>query len=264
MPDRRSAASGGTSARVVAFVSRPGVRSLLRGALSKRRGRLVVTRTLREFGASFRAVGLVDAAFVDLGSPGEEGEQAAALARDFPTVAFFGITPFRAVDASRIAVGAGLHFADVVADGVDGPIIPHLVAIHAFSARFAAVFTEPPPALGLRAGLQLAAWRALVGDAGHVVRTSELAKALGVTREHLSRTFSAGPAPGLKRLIDLVRLLVAAELAKNPGYDTCDVARVLGFASSSNLSATVQRLVGTKASALASLRAVDVIARLVG
>ena len=53
------------------------------------------------------------------------------------------------------------------------------------------------------------------------------ARELGVTREHLSRTFAADGAPNLKRIIDLVRLLAAAELAKNPGYDIRDVAQVL-------------------------------------
>ena len=74
-----------------------------------------------------------------------------------------------------------------------------------------------------------------------------LAKHLGVTREHLSRTFAAEGAPNLKRVIDLVRLLAAAELAKNPGYDIRDVASVLDFASSSHLSSTAQRVVGMSA-----------------
>ena len=82
-----------------------------------------------------------------------------------------------------------------------------------------------------------------------------------MTREHLSRTFSAHGAPNLKRVIDLVRLLAAAELAKNPGYDVGDVARVLEFASSSHLSTTAQRVVGTRPASLARLRSVDLIDR---
>jgi AraC-like DNA-binding protein len=67
----------------------------------------------------------------------------------------------------------------------------------------------------------------------------------------------------LKRLIDLVRLLSAAELAKNPGYDAADVARVLKFSSSAHLSLTAQRLIGRRASSLAAMRGVDLIDRFV-
>ncbi len=84
---------------------------------------------------------------------------------------------------------------------------------------------------------------------------------MGVTREHLSRSFASRGAPNLKRVIDLVRLVAAAELAKNPGYDVRDVARVLDFASASHLSSTAQRVVGTRPASLARLRAVDLIER---
>jgi AraC-like DNA-binding protein len=93
------------------------------------------------------------------------------------------------------------------------------------------------------------------------VRTAGLAEALGVTREHLSRTFAADGAPNLKRIIDLVRLISAAELSKNPGYDVRDVAKVLSFASSSHLSSTAQRIAGTRPASLARLRTVDLIER---
>ena len=93
------------------------------------------------------------------------------------------------------------------------------------------------------------------------VAADALAAAIGVTREHLSRTFAAAGAPNLKRVIDLVRLIATAELAKNPGYDIGDVARILGFASSSHLSSTAQRVVGTRPASLSRLRAVDLVER---
>jgi AraC-like DNA-binding protein len=95
------------------------------------------------------------------------------------------------------------------------------------------------------------------------VRTDTAAAALGVPREHLSRAFSAGGAANLKRVVDLVRLIAAAELAKNPGYDVADVARVLEYASSSHLSTTAQRIAGTRPASLARLRAVDLVDRFV-
>jgi transcriptional regulator GlxA family with amidase domain len=93
------------------------------------------------------------------------------------------------------------------------------------------------------------------------VTTKELATALGVTREHLSRNFAQGKGANLKRVIDLVRLLSAAELSKNPGYDVRDVATVLGFASSSHLAVTTQRIASTRPASLSGLRAIDLIER---
>jgi AraC-like DNA-binding protein len=130
-----------------------------------------------------------------------------------------------------------------------------------FTARFADALRVAPPALTLKTPVQQRAWEYIVARAGRRVRTVNLARHLGVTREHLSRTFSSGGAPNLKRVIDLVRLLAAAELAKNPGYDIRDIASVLDFASSSHLSSTAQRIVGSKPASLARLRTVDLIQR---
>jgi AraC-like DNA-binding protein len=58
-----------------------------------------------------------------------------------------------------------------------------------------------------------------------------------------------------------VRLFAAAELAKNPGYDLADVARVLDFASPSHLTSTAQRILGVKSVSLTRLRAHDLIER---
>ena len=93
------------------------------------------------------------------------------------------------------------------------------------------------------------------------MRTSALAEELRVTREHLSRSFAAAGGPNLKRIIDLVRIVAAAELAKNPGYDLRDIAGILDFASSSHLSSTAMRVVGTKPTSLARLRTVDLVER---
>lgn len=246
--------------RVVAFAPRSAVQAMLRAGFPRRHARLTVTRTISAFRATF-ASALVDVAVVDLDTTDEQAEQAAHLARDFPSVGFLGITGFRAGDAGRVALCADAGFADVLAERIDGAILPHAATEHGFTSRFAAAFAEAPSSLGFTTPLQTTAWRSIVARAGRPVRTQEVARALGLTREHLSRTFSTGRAPTLKRVIDLVRLLSAAELAKNPGYDVGDVARVLGFASSSHLSTTAQRVVATKASSLVSLRGVDVIGR---
>ncbi len=105
------------------------------------------------------------------------------------------------------------------------------------------------------------AWTWIVGQAGRPIRTDLMAKELSVTREHLSRSFATAGAPNLKRIIDLVRVIAAAELSKCPGYDAADVARVLAFASPSHLATTAQRVCGTRSASLARLRTGDIIER---
>jgi AraC-like DNA-binding protein len=232
----------------------------MRASFPRRRARLVLTRTPEELESAFRT-SLVDAAVVDLAGAQEETWRAAALAREFPSVPFFGIMALRASEAPALAQCAALDFADVLVESVDDSVVRDLILRHAFSTRFNAALFEPPPALALDTPLQRATWRCIVAWSGRPVRTQLLADALGVTREHLSRTFAAAGAPNLKRVIDLVRLIAAAELAKNPGYDVRDVAKVLDFASSSHLSSTAQRVVGMKPASLARLRAIDLIDR---
>ncbi|MDF2776472.1 MAG: hypothetical protein K0S86_5975 [Geminicoccaceae bacterium] len=221
---------------VVLYSSRERARAVARAAFPRRRARLLMAKTPEELEQTFRS-SLVDATIIDLAGSGEETWRAARLAREFPSMPFFGLTTLRASES------------------------PALVLRQAFSTRFAIALYDPPEALALSTPLQQQAWRSIVGWAGRPVRTQLLADALKVTREHLSRTFAAEGAPNLKRVIDLVRLIAAAELAKNPGYDVRDVAEVLDFASSSHLSSTAQRIVGTKPTSLARLRAVDLVER---
>ena len=245
---------------IVAFTPRERTRAMLKAAFPRRRFRVVLARTAADFAAAFHAE-LVDAALVDVASTQDETWAAAALAREFPSAPFFGLASLRAGEGPAVAQCAAYEFADVLVDGIDDGCVRDIVARRGFSSRFADALRVPPPVLALTTTVQQHAWEYIVAHAGRRVRTLHLAKSLGVTREHLSRTFSAEGAPNLKRIIDLVRLLAAAELAKNPGYDIRDVAKVLDFASSSHLSSTAQRVVGTKPASLARLRSVDLIQR---
>jgi AraC-like DNA-binding protein len=256
-----SVARGGAPPPVVVlFSSRERARAVARASFPRRRARLLMARSPDELEGLFRT-SLVDAAIVDLAGAGEETWRGARLAREFPSVPFFGLTSLRASEAPALAQCAALDFADVLVESVDDTVLRDLVLRQAFSTRFVGALYDPPEALALSTPLQQSAWRCIVGWAGRPVRTQLLADALGVTREHLSRTFAAEGAPNLKRVIDLVRLIAAAELAKNPGYDVRDIAEVLDFASSSHLSSTAQRIVGTKPTSLARLRAVDLVER---
>lgn len=255
-----AAGGAGPSLTLLVLALRERPRGMLRSAFPRRRTRLVFTRTADEFIATMRTT-LVDAAFADLGNAHDEAWRVGGLARDFPSVPFFGVLPPRGAEAGTPARCASLGFADVLFEGIDDAATRELVTAQTYTARFAAALHAPPAQFGLETPLQRAAWDAIVAHGGRPVRTGQLAEALAVTREHLSRSFAADGAPNLKRVIDLVRLVAAAELSKNPGYDVRDVAQVLGFASSSHLSSTSQRVVGTKPASLARLRTVDLFDR---
>jgi AraC-like DNA-binding protein len=167
----------------------------------------------------------------------------------------------RVADGASLARCAEADFVDVLAEGMDDAALRELVVPYGFSARLDRALHDAHHALGLEAPIQERAWRAVVAQGGRTVRTDAIAVQLQVTREHLSRSFAAAGSPNLKRIIDLVRLIAAAELAKNPGYDVSDVAKVLEFASPSHLTSTSQRILGTKSASLARLRTGDLIER---
>jgi AraC-like DNA-binding protein len=247
---------------VVAHAKRERARTLLRGAFPRRKGRLVLARSVDEVTEALRT-SLVDAVIVDIGAAQEESWKVSSLAGDHPTTAFFGITPLRVGDAHALADCAQREFAGVLVEGVDDAVARDLVLQATFSTRFARALDQPPPSLGLSSPIQRQVWRLVVAHAGRPIRTASIADEVNVTREHLSRSFSANGSPNLKRIIDLVRVIAAAELAKNPGLDLRDVSTVLGFASPSHLATTSQRIAGTKPVSLTRLRTVDIIERFV-
>ncbi|MGH7664258.1 MAG: helix-turn-helix domain-containing protein [Gemmatimonadaceae bacterium] len=259
---RRSDSSTWEPPAVVVYAPRGKARASVRRMLARRRGRTVFARSADVVSSAFRSH-LVDAVFVEIGSSTEDCRRVAAMARDFPSAPFFGLFPLRASEGAALGQAAELGFADVLIEGVDDGVAESIASPHFFSARFTSAFQDPPAALGLTGPFQLAAWRLTVAATGRPVRTSALADAIGITREHLSRSFAwAGPdVPNLKRVIDLVRLLAAAELAKNPGSEIRDVVAALGYASSSHLSNSSKRLVGTRPLSLTRLRSVDIIER---
>jgi AraC-like DNA-binding protein len=255
-----STTNGSTLPSLVVHLERERARVLVRAAFPRRKWKIITTRSAEELEAVFRRE-LVDAALVDLGTPDEDTWKAASFAAEFPSAPFFAIMPLRPSDTPAAARCAGLGFADVIVDGIDDNAARDLVSPHAFSTRFRNALGDPPQALGLTTPLQRSAWDVIIAHSGRPVTTKDLAKAVGLSREHLSRNFARPGAPNLKRVIDLVRLVAAAELAKNPGHDIRDIARILDFASSSHLAVTAQRIFGTRPASLARLRTTDLIDR---
>ncbi len=205
---------------------------------------------------------LVDAVLVDLGGGKDDAWVAAGLAREFVSVPFVGVAPLRASEGGLLARCAALGLAELLVDGVDDAVVHSALTSLLFTPRFATLFRAPPPELGLGSALQRAAWSRVVEAGGRVSRTSQLATALGVTREHLSRSFGRG-APPLKGVIDLVRLIVAAELARSPGYRVRDIAAVLGFATPSHLARSSARVAGCQPSVLAQRASAEIITHFV-
>jgi AraC-like DNA-binding protein len=246
---------------IVAFGARDRARGLLKRAFPRRRGRLSLVRSRDDLLAAIRS-DLVDAVVVDLAQPTESHWSVAALARDFPSIPFLALLPLRPADLPHAARACTeFEFADVLAEGVDDAMCREILLPLTFTVRFAAALQDASATLGFDGALQQEVWRLIVAHGGRTVRTDTLAAAVSLTREHLSRRFSAGGGPNLKRVIDLARLLAASELAKNPGLDLPDVARILGFASATHLSGSCQRLIGVKSTSLARLRPADLLDR---
>jgi AraC-like DNA-binding protein len=244
---------------VVALVKRERTKALVRAAFPRRRAHVALLKSFADLEDQITKQ-LVDAVLIDAGA-GDDALRVIARAEEFQSIPFVLITPLLPNDAPLLARAIDAGVAEILIDTVDDSVARELVIRNAFSTRFARALIDPPPILHLDTPMQLAVWRSVVQRAGRTVRTDQLAKELGVSREHLSRSFAVGEAPTLKRVIDLVRVLAAAELAKNAGFDVRDVAKVLGFASSSHLSSTTQRLVGARASSLTRLRTIDLLDR---
>jgi AraC-like DNA-binding protein len=91
--------------------------------------------------------------------------------------------------------------------------------------------------------------------------TTDIARALRRSREHLSREFAAGGAPNLKRVIDLARVACAADLLGNPGYQAGVVASILGFSSGGHFGAACRRIAGVAPAELGRLGPKGVLQR---
>lgn len=245
---------------ILAYAPRDRARPFLKSAFPRRTAHLIQVRTAKEFDIAIRRE-LTDAVIVDMVSPGDESWEVAGRVSDFPSIPFFALIQSRTSEVEIISRVVDLGFADVLTEMMDEESARALVEPLSYTARFARALHDPPPVLGLTSEAQRKTWVNIVERGGRPVTTRELALMLGITREHLSRNFAQGSGPNLKRIIDLVRLLSAAELAKNPGYDIRDVASVLDFASSSHLAVTTQRIASTRPASLSGLRTVDLIER---
>jgi AraC-like DNA-binding protein len=169
-----------------------------------------------------------------------------------PGVPVLAYAPFRP-DDGELLLACRKHAVRIAVEGVDDAVVGDMVSRASLTAERRRALADAPRILRLTEPLQRAAWSLLVGDVERPVRTTELARRLQVSREHLSRQFGAGGAPNLKRVIDLTRIACAAQLLANPGYTVPTVVRLLHFASSSHLSGTALRIANVSPTGLGSL-----------
>ena len=188
---------------------------------------------------------------------------ALTLPRRFPRIPVYALSACRPDDGPVMAEWRAAGFAGVFVEGVDNAVLGESVAARSAQAVRRAALAEAPRLLRLTDRLQLGAWEEVLRRVSRPLRTVEVAQALRVTREHLSREFAAGGAPNLKRVIDLARTACAADLLANPGYSVRAVVRILGYASASHLSAASRRVAGATAVELRDLGPRGVLGRFV-
>ena len=166
-----------------------------------------------------------------------------------PVVAYAAFRP----DDGELLLACRKHGIPVAVEGVDDAVVGDMVIRASVTAERRRALGDAPRMLRLTEPLQRSAWSVLLGEVERPVRTTDLARRLEVSREHLSRQFGAGGAPNLKRVIDLTRIACASQLLANPGYTIPVVARLLHFASSSHLSGTARRIANVPTGGLGSL-----------
>lgn len=194
-----------------------------------------------------RLEGLLAGALVDaviLPARGDWLAVVADLRQRFPGIPVFGYGAVRADDGERLAHAVAAGVQDVLVEGVDEPVAGELLSARGASRQRARELADAPRLLRLSEALQRRVWDIALETAGRRLTTSDLARRVGTSREHLSREFAAGGAPNLKRVIDLARVACAADLLRNPGYAVAVCARILGFASAGHLAGTSRRIAG--------------------
>lgn len=254
-------AEGGEAVPVVAVLHPNATfRRTVRRGLRPFRLRAAVCRSPEALSLLFRRE-VVDAVILG-GAPGGP-EPSGRILTSYPRVPVFVAGGFRPGDGGMLMGYRRAGVRGILVDGVDDAAAAEIVAARAASRRRRAALADAPRMLRLTEPLQQRAWEEILHRVDTRLGTAEVARALRVTREHLSREFGAGGAPNLKRVIDLVRVICAADLLANPGYDVPTVTRVLRYSSPGHFSACAERVAGVSAGELGALPLAEVLARFV-
>jgi len=235
------------------------VRATLRQALPRRRGtpRLRMCRSPEAVQRVLEAVPVDAMVFEPRSAPGV----LLPMAKAYSSVPAYGYLSPRSDDGPSLVSWRRSGLAGVIVAGVDDAVLERLIAMGTASARRRRALGSAPRLLRLAEPLQLAVWDEVMSRATRPMKTAEIAASLHVTREHLSREFGAGGAPNLKRVIDLARVVCAADLLGSQAYTVKTVARLLGFGSSAHLTGAAQRVTGGSAQGLRTLGVRGVLER---
>ena len=217
------------------------VRRAIRMGLPRRGCRVRVCRTVETVRTAL-ARELVDAVVVDVRGSWARG--ALDLMPLYPRIPFFAVSRFQPDDGVLLAACRSAGMRDLFVEGVDDAAAGELIGSRTATRVRREALQGATSMLRLTEPIQLQAWEEVLNRAGGPTTTSDIARALRKTREHLSREFAAGGAPNLKRVIDLARAAWAADLLGNPGYTVTAVARILGYASPSHLAGNAKRVAG--------------------
>ncbi len=217
------------------------VRQTIRRGMPRRGVRVATCRSPERLRTLFDRE-LIDAVVIDVRAAW--ATPALDLIPLYPRIPFFALARFRPDDGVLLGACREKGVRDVFVEGVDGLAAGELIASRTASSVRREALGGAPKMLRLTDDLQVRAWEEVLDRAGTPTTTSEIAKVLKQTREHLSREFGAGGAPNLKRVIDLARVAWAADLLGNPGYRVASVASILGYASPSHLAECGRRVAG--------------------
>jgi AraC-like DNA-binding protein len=168
---------------------------------------------------------------------------------DFPSIPVFAVMEVRPGRRDELRTVGRWGVAEVIAlDHDDTPA--------ALRRRFREAAGRPlktlvagvlPRALSTRA-------RTLVEAAAEVVTIAgdarDMARRVGVSRRTLLRWSKDSELPPPRRLLALMRVLLAAELLDDPGRTVRHVAEACGYASDSGLRRVMQTFLGTNPTAL--------------
>ena len=229
----RGASAPATVLLVCSSRERP--RTLLRRAFPRGRAQIHVVRDADGIDSALRTM-LVDAIIVDLlpGTAATVGWRAVEHATRHAPIPAIGLVAPRALDPALLARLHTAGVSTILVDGVDDAMIRVLLQPVLLTTRFTMRADVLLTAHDVGA-LAEAVWRTGVSHVGRLTSVASVAKQLGLSREHLSRTLRATRSPGPKQLLELVRLLmVQTQLAA--GVPVAIAAARLGYSSVSHLA----------------------------
>jgi AraC-like DNA-binding protein len=193
---------------------------------------------------------LPDAVVLDVGAG--VLDEVLDLASAYPRIPVFAFSAFRP-DDGVVLDRCRRRLAGVLVLGVDDATAGELIARSTASRVRERELADGPRLLRLTEPIQRRTWTEVLSRVDAHPTTSDLARVVRRSREHLSREFAAGGAPNLKRVIDLARVACAADLLANPGYTPREVTGILGFSSAGHFSATARRIAGAGVTELGRL-----------